>query len=79
MSTFDLGEGVRKTCSTTGSVRTADFPNPVLSVGTTRHPRTVCPRDSATCKHEQIFSNECRIIVETIIINRNSINLYSQR
>lgn len=44
---------MRKTCSTTGSVSKADLPSSELSVGTTRHPRTVCPRDSATCKHNR--------------------------
>jgi hypothetical protein len=52
-STFDPELGVRKTCSITGSVRTADFPNPVLSVGTERQPRTVWPRDSATLSKKQ--------------------------
>jgi hypothetical protein len=32
----------------TGSVCKAAFPNAELSVGTGRHPSTVCPRDSAT-------------------------------
>lgn len=50
---FDMEVGVTKTCSITGSVCNADLPSPELSVGTERHPRTVCPSDSATFKYDK--------------------------
>lgn len=52
-STFESELGVRNTCSITGSVSWADLPNPVLSVGTERQPRTLWPRDSATLSKKQ--------------------------
>lgn len=59
-STFDWVLGVRNTCSITGSVSTADLPNPVLSVGTERHPITECPRDSATWQQKhKTFKKKC--------------------